>query len=364
MKIQVTQENFNKALTSVARIANTRNTLPILSNVLIKTIDNRVCVAATNLNIAISHYIGSKVKDKGGITVPARLTQEFVSSISSGVIDVSLEENKLHIKTDQYNSTINGVPIDDFPVMPKIEKGIDWKTNAKTLKTALVQVVGAASNDEARPVLTSVYFFTQDGSLFVAATDSYRLAEKRVVKLKKDGIKLLVPATSAQELLRLIGDFTGDIEVKHDDQQVLFKIEDIELVTRLIEGEYPDYQKLIPSKFASSAKLDKTDFINITKVSSLFARESAGSVTVEADESAKQIGIRSIASQLGENTATAKAEVTGGGTITLNSRYILDTLNVIEGQSTTVSFNGKLEPCVIRSDEDPDYTHVIMPLKS
>lgn len=363
MKIQVTQENLNKALTSVSRIANSRNTLPILANVLIKTVDNRVCVAATNLNIAISHYIGSKVKNKGGITVPARLTQEFISSIPPGVIDVNLEENKLHIKTDQYNSTINGAPADDFPVMPKIENGTTWNINGKTLKNALGQVVSAASNDEARPVLTGIYFFTSEGSLYLAATDSYRLAEKKVAKLKKD-VKLLVPVSSAQELLRLIGDYTEDIEVKHDDQQVLFRMGDIELVTRLIEGEYPDYQKLIPAKFATSAKLDKSDFISITKVSSLFAKESAGSVTMEVNEDEKQIGIRSIASQLGENTATAKAEAKGSGSITLNSRYILDALNVIEGNSTSVSFNGKLEPCVIKSDEDPDYTHVIMPLKS
>lgn len=363
MKIQVTQENLNKALTSVSRIANTRNTLPILANVLIKTVDNRVCVAATNLNIAITHYIGSKVKDNGGITVPARLTQEFISSIPPGTIDVSLEENKLHIKTEQYNSTINGALADDFPVMPKIENGTSWKIGAKELKTALTQVVGAASNDEARPVLTGVYFFTSEGNLYLAATDSYRLAEKKVAKLKKD-VKLLMPATSAQELLRLISDLSGEIEVKHDDQQVLFRIDDIELVTRLIEGEYPDYRKLIPGKFATSAKLGKSDFVSITKVSSLFARESAGSVTMEVNDDEKQIGIRSIASQLGENTATAKADTKGSGNITLNSRYILDCLNVLEGDSTSVSFNGKLEPCVIKSQEDPDYTHVIMPLKS
>jgi DNA polymerase-3 subunit beta len=363
MKIQVTQENLNRALTSVARIANTRNTLPILANVLIKTVDNRVCVAATNLNIAITHYIGSKVKDKGGITVPARLTQEFVASIPGGVIDLRLDETKLHIETDQYKSTINGTAVDDFPVMPSIENGTSWSVNAKTLKNALSQVVIAASSDEARPVLTGVYFFTDKGNLFVAATDSYRLAEKKVTKLK-DEVKLLVPATSIQELLRLISDSSEDVEVKHDEQQVLFRIGDIELVTRLIEGEYPDYKKLIPSKFATTAKLDKNDFVNITKVSSLFARESAGSVTVEADETAKQVGIRSIASQLGENTATAAAEVDGTGAITLNSRYVLDALNATNGQSTNINFNGKLEPCVIKSDEETDYTHVIMPLKS
>lgn len=363
MKIQVTQDNLNKALTNVARVATTRNTLPILANVLIKTTGNRVNVSATNLNIAISQFIGSKVKDKGGITVPARLTQEFVANLPEGTIDLSLEDTKLHIEMEQYKSTINGTSPDDFPVMPTIENGKQWKIPAKTLKEALTQVVGAASSDDARPVLTGVYLYTDNKNLVAVATDSYRLAEKKIAKISED-ISLLIPAQSIQELLRLIGDFNEDIEVKNNEQQVLFKVGDIELTTRLIEGKYPEYQKLIPKKFATTAKLDKSDFMNITKVSSLFARESAGSVTVEADETAKQVGIRSIASQIGENSATAKSEVAGTGNITLNSRYILDALNVTEGQSTSVNFNGKLEPCVIKSKEDPDYTHVIMPLKS
>lgn len=363
MKIKVTQENLNKALSSVSRIANTRNTLPILANVLIKTINNRVSVSATNLNLAITHHIGSKIEDKGGITVPARLTQEFVSSILPGIVELTLSDNKLHIKTQQHESTINGTPTDDFPIMPIIENGSEWKVNAKQFKRAMSQVVGAASVDDTRPVLTGVYLYTREKELFAVATDSYRLAEKKISGLKEE-VDLLVPAASIQELLRLIGDFDGEIEVKNDDQQVLFKIENIELVTRLIEGKYPDYKKLIPNKFATSAVLDKADFANITKVSSLFARESAGSVTLEADETEGQVSIRSIASQIGENAAHAKAKVKGTGIITLNSRYILDALGVIDGQDTSINFNGKLEPCVIRSEQDMDYTHIIMPLKS
>ncbi len=363
MKLQVTQENLSRALNNVARVASTRNALPILSNVLIKTVDNRVIIAATNLNIAITHYIGSKVSKEGAITVPARLMQDFVASLSSGVIDITVEETKLHIKADHYNSTINGTLADDYPVMPQIVDGTTWSVDGPTLKRALQQVVLAASSDDARPILTGIYFHTNEGGLYVAATDSYRLAEKRVMDLTQE-VKLLIPASAMQDLLRILGDHDDEVTVTHDDQQVLFTVGDIELVTRLIEGSYPDYRKLIPTSFATSAKLSKSELTNITKVSSLFARESAGSVTLELDEDTNQISIRSIASQLGENTAVASAEVDGTASITLNSRYILDALGVISDQDITIRFNGKLEPFVLQGVENKDYLHLIMPLKS
>lgn len=363
MKLQVTQENLSRALLNVARVASTRNALPILSNVLIKTVDNRVCIAATNLNIAITHFIGSKVKEEGSITVPARLMQDFVSSLPQGVIDIQVDETKLKIKADQYKSTINGALADDYPVMPQIKNGTSWNVAASSLKKALQQVVLAASNDEARPTLTGVFFHTEKGSLFVAATDSYRLAERKIIDLKQE-VKLLIPASAMQDLLRIISDYEDDVVVTHDDQQVLFTVGDVELVTRLIDGNYPDYRKLIPASFSTSATLPKTELVNITKVSSLFARESAGSITLELDEDEKKVSIRSVASQLGENTATAEAKVTGTASITLNSRYLLDALAVIGDQEVTLAFNGKLEPCVIRGTDEKDYLHLIMPLKS
>lgn len=363
MKLQVTQENLNKALGNVARVANTRGTLPILSNVLLKTVDGRLSIAATNLDIAITHYIGSKVIEEGAITVPARLMQDFVSSLPNGVIDLLLSDNKLHISEEKYQSVINGVSAEDYPVMPAIEDGINWKVPGKLLKTALQQVVIAASSDEARPVLTGVYWNTVDNNLYLAATDSYRLAEKVLMKTVHE-ISLLIPASALQDLLRIINDFEEEVVIFHDDQQVLFKVGDVELVTRLIEGNYPDYKKLIPKSFSSSAVLKKSDLLNITKVSSLFARESAGSVTINFDEKNQLVTIRSIASQIGENTAAATAQVTGGGTITLNSRYIMDALHAINGEEVIFSFNGKLEPTILKDAHSDDYTHVIMPLKS
>ena len=363
MKLQVTQENLNRALGSVARVANSRGTLPILANVLIKTSNNRLSISATNLDIAITHYIGAKVSEEGSITVPARLMQDFISNLPSGIITLDLSDTKLNVTTDKYQSVVNGIMADDFPVMPAITKGKKWSISGKEFKKSLQQVVLAASSDETRPVLTGVLFNTFGDNLFIAATDSYRLAEKRLTKTKED-VELLIPASSMQDLLRILGDNEEEVTVTHDEQQVLFQVGDIELVTRLIDGKYPDYRKLIPEKFATEAVLQRSDLVNVTKVSSLFARESAGSVTIDVSEEEQSLSIRSVASQLGENTATATAKVTGSGSITLNSRYLLDALGALSGDQVSFGFNGKLEPTLLRDLKSKDYRHVIMPLKS
>lgn len=362
MKLQVTQENLHKALSSVGRVANSRGTLPILSNVLIKTIGNRLSIAATNLDIAITHYIGSKVGDEGAITVPARLMVDFVASLPSGTITLELDETKLKITTDQYESVINGTTAEEYPVMPAISGGTNWSVPSKVLRSALQQVLVAASADESRPVLTGVLLHSHNKKLYLVATDSYRLAEKALTKTVED-MSLLVPASALQDLLRILTDVEDEVSVTHDDQQVLFRVGDVELVARLIEGKYPDYRKLIPNNFAQTATLKKQEFINITKVSSLFARESAGSVTIHLDKAKQVVSIRSIASQLGENIANAPATINGEGVITLNSRYILDALHAINGDEVKIAFNGKLEPCLLTGKSD-DYLHVIMPLKS
>lgn len=363
MKLQVTQENLAKALNTVARVANARNTLPILSNVLLKTSNNRLSISATNLDIAITHFIGSKIEQEGSITVPARLMQDFVTSLPDSTLKLELENNKLHISTDQYQSTINGVAADEFPVTPTISGGSSTSLPAQEFKKTLSRVVFAASADDARPVLTGVYFHTKTGETVVAATDSYRLAESKLGK-SKNQVEFLVPATAAADLLRIISDADKEVTITHDDQQAQFQTGDITLVARLVEGNYPDYAKLIPTKFTTVAKLKRADFINIVKVSSLFARESAGSITIHVDKDEKQVSINAVASQLGENTAKAAAEVTGSGEVTLNSRYLIEALNAFSTDEIEFCFNGKLEPCILRASSEPNYLHLIMPLRS
>lgn len=363
MKLQVTQENLSRALATVGRIASGRNTLPILSNVLLSTIDNRLRIAATNLEVAMTETIGAKVTNEGSITVPARLFSDLVNNIPEGVVTLELTDNKLLVVTEQYESVINGVSAEEFPVMPALKDGKSLSIPAGVLKTSLQQVVGAASSDDARPVLTGAYLHSHEGQLYLVATDSYRLAEK-LVQPCKENVSLLIPATSLQDILRTLHDDDAEVTVAYDEQQVRFTVGDVELITRLIDGNYPDYRKLIPAEFKTKASVKKSDFANITKVSSLFAREAAGSVTIKLDSESDVISIRSVASQLGENTARADAKVDGSGDVTLNSRYLLDGLAVLSGDQITFSINGKLDPVVLRDPEEKSYTHVVMPVKS
>lgn len=363
MKLQVTQENLNRALTSVTRIATTRGTLPILSNILLKTIGNRLCLIATNLDIAITHFTGAKVSVEGAITVPARLMGDFISSLPPGTIKLETDNNHLQVDTSDYHSSINGTSADEYPVMPAITNSQSIQIPATDFKQALSRVIFAASTDDSRPVLTSVFINHHDNNLVLVATDSYRLAEKKMA-VKANQVSLLVPASALQDLLRVLDESIDFITINYDDQQALFKIGDIELLTRLIDGQYPDYGKLIPTKFANSALLARSDLASIAKVSSLFARESAGGITIHLDPDRQIISINAIASQLGENTATAHGKIKGEGTITLNSRYLLDGLQAINTNQVEICFNGKLEPVLLRSPGSKDYLHVIMPLKS
>jgi DNA polymerase-3 subunit beta len=364
MKLQVIQENLNKALNSVARTASSRATLPILSNVLIKTVKNRLSISATNLDIAVTHYIGAKVIEEGSITIPARLTQDFISNLPNEPVELELEDKKLHINSKMYQSTINGVSAEEFPVMPAIEKGVIFKVSTKELKHGLQQVVFAASNDEARPVLTGVNLSTHEGKLYAVATDSYRLAEKNL-GVNTEDINILVPATAIADLLRIVTDLEGEATITYDEQQVCFRVGDIELIARLLEGTYPNYRQIIPAKFSTTVEVTKSELASITKVSALFARESAGSITINVSEKNQEISIHSIATQLGENTANAKAKVKGDGSVTLNSRYLIDALSALEGDEVKLSFNGKLDAILLSgASKKSDYIHIIMPLKS
>ena len=366
MKLKVTQENLNKALGLVARVASTRGTLPILSNVLLRIDDNRLNVSATNLDIAISCELGAQVQTSGSLTVPARLLQDFVSSLPSGVIELEQDEQRLKINTDSYKSVINGVSAEGFPVMPAIDGGMSWKISGPLLKKALQQMLIAAAAVTMRvdQYLREFTFTLSTILLYVAATDSYRLAEKRLVPMKEK-IQLLIPATAIHDVLRIINDFDDDITVVHDDQQVQFELAMSTFMARLIsKSNYPDYRKLVPASFSTTAVIPRADLSNITKVSSLFARESAGSIVVSVDEPSESIWIHAVASQLGENNATLKVDAKGSGSITVNSRYLLDALQIMDAKTVQVGFNGKLEAVMLTGVGTDDYLHIVMPLKS
>lgn len=366
MELSVTQENLARALSAASRVASTKTQLPILSNILLRTEGHRLMIAATNLEIATSQLIGAKIVNEGAITIPARLITEFVSNLPKTTVKIKVTDNKLSIKADGYVSTINGILADDFPELPTINEktAVSYSIDTGLLKQAIGQTILTASNDSTRPVLTGVYWHSHKGALYLAATDGYRLSEKKLVATKSE-VSAIIPTSTLQEVLRTVNDDINEIEVLFDETQVRFRISDAEITSRLIDGSFPDYRQLIPAKSESTITLPRSDFTQITKVAGLFARESGGSVTITANEAKGKLSLHSIASELGENTSEATANVTADGQVTLNSRYLIEALNVLEGESVIFRFSGKLSPCVLSADQkDSDYQHIIMPLKS
>lgn len=366
MELSVTQENLSRALSIVGRVASTKTQLPILSNILLRVDGSRLLIAATNLEIASTQYIGAKVVTPGDITIPARLISEFISNLPKGVIDLKVVGNNLHISSGSYTSIINGVIADDFPELPTIneDSSISYSIETNEFKQSVSQTIITASNDSTRPVLTGVYWHSHEGYIYLAATDGYRLSERKLVKTNSE-LSAIIPTTTLQEVLRTITDDVDQIEVLFDETQVRFRLGEAEIISRLIDGNFPDYRQLIPQKSEIIITANKADFVRIVKVSSLFARESGGSITLTADKYKKILSIHSIASELGENTSEITVETNDSGSITLNSRYLSEALSVIEDETINFEFSGKLAPSILRSNsKDTNYYHVIMPLKS
>lgn len=366
MELTVTQENLSKALSNVGRVASSKAGLPILSNILLRTDGNRLLVAATNLEIASTHVIGAKIVTPGAITVPARLVSDFVSSLPKGTIELKVTNNHLKISAGTYNSTINGVIADEFPELPTIDEtsSIQYSLSTADFKQAVSQTIITASSDAARPILTGVYWHSHEGYLYLAATDGYRLSERRLVKTESD-VAAIIPTTTLQEVLRHISDDIDQVEVLFDETQVRFRVGESEVISRLIDGNYPDYRQLIPADSETSITMEANEFVRITKIAGLFARESGGGVTLTADSDQQTLAIHSIASEYGENTSHSTATVTSDGQVTLNSRYLSEALSVVDGTTVEFRFSGKLAPCVLTEKaDDVDYKHIIMPLKS
>ena len=371
MKLSITQENLNRALASVGRIVSTRTSLPVLSNILLTTDGNRLRLSATNLELGINYWIGSKVEQEGSLTVPARLLTEFVASLPHGNLELESNDTALTIRTPHYESQLNGIAADEFPPIPQVASKPALTLDAVAFREALAQVVVAASLDEARPVLAGVYLYTEESTLYVVATDSYRLAEKQL-ELKdepNEPLSVIVPVRTMQELTRLLGENEGDIELYRDDNQVMFRTGEIELTSRLIDGQFPNYRQIIPKQATTSFDIETAEFGRITKVASLFARESAGSLKLEI-RAEGEVRLVSSDSEVGGSTATAECAVAGDdGEISLNARYLQDALAAIKSPGVTFGISGKLSACVlspIESDEDaePTYIHIIMPLRT
>ncbi len=365
MQVSITQENFNKALTAVSRVVGNRGSLPVLSNILLRTEKNMLKIAATNLEIGVSYLIGAKVDKEGDITLPAKLLSEYVSSLPSGNIDIKVDKTSADITCENFNSKINGIDADDFPTIPHIDKGSNIEIPSEVFKTSLSQVSGVASTDDSRPVLTGIYMHSFNGFLYAVATDSYRLAEKRVIECEQE-CELIIPAQTISEVLRVLdNEDVETIDMIFDDNQVVFSFGSIEIVSRLIDGQFPNYRQLIPEDVPTTANVDVKALRDITKVTILFARENAGSITLNVDTKKNTLSMGSVTSQVGENSSEIEVDSSGESIeLSLNGRYLSYALTLLKSDKVDVGFAGKVNPCILRPEGDDSYLHVIMPLRS
>lgn len=366
MKIKVTQEKLSRALNNVSRIAIGKVTLPILNNVLIRVDRKKVSFITTNLDMAIIDFLPVSSSEDGVVTVPAKLLAEFVSNLPKGEnIEINSKDTKVEIKTSKYSSTINGVIADDFPELPEIneKKAVIYKVGVEEFKNSVSQVIVASSNDLTRPALTGVFFNTYNNCLAIAATDGYRLAEKILIDKVESEVKAIVPSSSLQEVLRSISDDVEEIEISFNDDLVRFRLGEVEIISKLIDASYPDYQKLIPKNNNIKVILNREELTRITKLAALFARSVGGSIVCET-KTPNIFSVKSIANEFGENASNIEVDVNKDGRVTFNSRFILDALNSLESKDIEFEFSDHISPAILRNKKDHKYTHIVMPLNS
>ena len=366
MKIKVSQEKLNKALSNVSRIAIGKVTLPILNNALIRVSNKKVSIITTNLDMAISDFLPVSSSEDGVITLPAKLLAEFISNLPKDeTVEITTKGDKATIKAGKYSSTINGSPADDFPELPEINEktAVVYKINTEDFKNSINEVMIASSNDLTRPALTGVYFNTVNNSLHIAATDGYRLAEKQIINKVENDIFAIVPTSSLQEVLRAINDSTDEIEITFNDDLVRFRLGEIEIISKLIDASFPDYQKLIPKENNIKADLSREELLRVTKLAALFSRSIGGSIICETKKP-KTFSVKSITNEYGENNSDIETTIKEEGKISLNSRFLIDALNSLEEPEITIEFSNSLAPILLKNKKNNKYNHIIMPLNS
>ena len=371
MKVQVLQENLQRGLGIVGRAVATRSTLPITANVLLATDRGRLRLAATDLDIAISTWVGAKIDEEGATTVPSRLITDFVSSLPAATVTLELPERSRQVKLEcaRNESTINAMDAEDFPRIPSITDGVSIELDPKALRRAVERVEFAAASDDSRPVLTGVQVKTDATRLTFAAADGFRLAVSDITldAAPAETVEVIVPARAMREASRLIGESTEPVTMRINPQrtQVLFEINDTELVAQLIQGTFPNYNQLIPTEYTTRCIVNVDEFKREARIAAIFARDGSGIIRLQMQAGAGipgKLTVSARADEIGDNEGEVDAKIEGDpGKIAFNSRYLQDVLNALSGEvaleMTTPSSQG-----VFRPIGESDYVHVVMPM--
>lgn len=373
MRLSCLQENLAPALGVVGRAVATRTTLPITQNVLISTDQGRLKLAATNLEIAISTWLGAQIEEEGAMTIPARLLTEFINSLPEGRIDLSTDRQPtmLDIQCARYEAHINGTDSEDFPPIPTVESGVVGRIQSKVLQEAINHVAFAAATEDSRPVLTGIKVEIHEDEFTLAGADGFRLAvyTGKLAEPMAEDASFVIPAKTLQELSRLIGDEDETVEftITSSKSQALFRLNNIEIVTQLIQGTFPNYSQLIPQSHDTRTVIDLKDFLQATRTASIFARDGSGIVRLIVSsgdgENSGKLAIISKTEEVGDNQGEIDADIEGGDAkIAFNSRYLIDLLSVLNSDKVVLELTTASSPGVIKLVGNDVYTHVVMPM--
>lgn len=365
MDLEVLQENLSKALSITSRFVSSRAQLPVLANILLKSDKTKLTLSATNLETSASISLGAKIKNDGELTIPAKNFFEIVSNLPLGTIHLVSEKENLKIEGAGFNGRISGMNSSDFPKVPQVVKKDESIDLTKTeFLIALPQVLFAASSDETRPVLTGIYFILSKKNLSLVATDGFRLS-KKVIDFEgfTKEIKTVIPKNILLEVSR-IGEESGNVllVIKEKEKQVVFGFDNLILSSRVLEGEYPDYEKIIPKSSNVKVRADKEELLRAVRLASVFARDSANIVKIKTLKDSIKLSAES--SQVGNQETTVDAKIEGEQIeISFNYKFLEDFLRVVTGEEVLMEFNNASSPGVFTDPKDPNFLHLIMPVK-
>ena len=373
MKLSCLQENLSKGLGIVGRAVATRTTLPITNNILLADDEGRLKLVATNLEMAITCWIGAKIEEEGAITVPARLLTEFVSSLPSDKMEISLspQTKTLGLKCARFEARISGVDAKDFPPIPRIDEGVTTKVEVDALHQGINQVIFAAATEESRPVLTGVNAKFEGDVLTLAAADGFRLAVYKLPLAEPVGqnTEVIIPARTLAELSRLMGDQEEPVEIMLNTQksQILFRLKNTELVSQLVQGAFPNYDQLIPQNYNTRMVVNVAEFLRATKTASIFARDGSGIVRLVITPGSQltpgKITISARSEEIGDDVGEVDATVDGEeAKVAFNGKYLADVLGVLHEEQVALETTNPSSPGLIRPVGTDNYIHVVMPM--
>ena len=374
MKVSCLQENLAKGLSMVGRAVASRSTLPVLSNVMLATDGGRLKLSATNLELGINCWVGAKVQEEGATTVPARLLTDFVNSLPPEQIemDLAVRTQTLNLRCARFEANIKGIDAQEFPIIPTLEDGESAiRLEPGDLRHMIDQVVFAAATDESRPILTGVLARFEGDRLTMAAADGFRLSVRSVPlgQAQDKPIEVIIPGRALGELARISADQEEWVEViiTPARNQILFHLQDVDLVSQLIEGRFPDYRQIIPTGHTSRTVLDTLSFLKAARVSHLFARDSANIVRMEIvpgdDLNPGHLTLAATSAELGDNVGQLDAVVDGSPIeIAFNAKYLIEVLSVVDTAQVALETTSSSSPGVLRPVGDDDFVHVIMPM--